>query len=401
MTISSISNLSVQGTLTSVLQAEQSSLTTLTTQLSTQQQYTDLTDYTPSQARNLISLQSTATQRQAYLSVIGTVSTNLSVYDTTLTDLESVAAQAQTIVNNNQSFNADSASNVSIESGNYLQSVTADLNQEINGRYIYSGTRYTTAPVQDLATLSTSSLTPTIQTDGSTLPTYDSESSLVGAVSGQTINITGTPIAGQEMTITINNSAYNYTVQAGDTATDVAANFAAEISGGGVPTTNSGGVLTVDPSGTINSTNVTTTDAASYTTDQASIDTGFTVNYGLSSNNPAFQQLIAGLRYLQAAGQSTDSATYTSNMQQASSLITSAISSLQAVHTAVANNINVMTSETASQNAAITSLTNQVADIQQVDVTQVSTEITALQTILQASYLVTGDIEKLSIVSYL
>lgn len=160
-------------------------------------------------------------------------------------------------------------------------------------------------------------------------------------------------------------------------------------------------VLTVDSASTINSATATATSATAYTTDTGTIDTGYTVNYGITSDNPAMQQLVAGLRYMQAAGQSTDQATYKAYMTQAASLISSAITSLQGLHTTVANNINVMTNEKDAQNTALTNLTEQVANISQIDTTQVSAELTSMETTLQASYSVTGSILKLSIVSYL
>ncbi len=104
---------------------------------------------------------------------------------------------------------------------------------------------------------------------------------------------------------------------------------------------------------------------------------------------------------MQAAGNATDFRTYKTNMAQATTLLTTAITSLQAVHTTVANNINTLTSETTTQNNAISSITNQVDDIQQVNVTQVATELNLLQTQLQASYSATGTLEKMSIVNYL
>ena len=125
------------------------------------------------------------------------------------------------------------------------------------------------------------------------------------------------------------------------------------------------------------------------------------MQYGVTSNNPAFQQLIAGLRFMQAAGNTTDPATYKTDMGQASSLLTSALSALQAVHTTVAGNINTLTNEITVQNNAINDLTSQVNDIQQVNVTQVATELNILQTQLQASYSATGTLEKMSIVNYL
>ena len=72
-------------------------------------QSSNLTDYTPVQANQLLDFQNGITQRQSYISSIKTVQARLSVYDSdSLTDLESVASQAQTLAaSGNQTYNAE------------------------------------------------------------------------------------------------------------------------------------------------------------------------------------------------------------------------------------------------------------------------------------------------------
>jgi flagellar hook-associated protein 3 FlgL len=402
--LTSISNVSIQQILTSQLQAEQTNLAQLSEQLATGQEYTNLTDYAPSDALNLMNLQNSATQRQAYISVINTVQTRLSGYDTTMTDMESIVAQAQTLADGNPNFSATEAPSIASLAGNFLKSVSVDLNQQIGGRYIYAGSRYTTAPVADLSTLGAPS--PTIYTDGATLPAYDADAatgSLTMAVAtspSQTVTITGTPANGQSASVTVNGTTYTYATTASDTADSVATGLAALIPGASVDGTNHN-QIDIAGSGDTISASSNTTNAAAYATDSATIDSGYNVQYGVTSDNPAFQKLVAGLQYLQAAGNSTDAATYQANMTQASSLLTSALTGLDALHASVADNTNTLTAETTTQNNAINDITNQVDNIQQVDITQVSTELNLLQTQLQASYSATGTIERMSIVNYL
>ncbi len=147
MSLTSISNASIQQILSSQLQAEQANLSQLTEELSSGQQYTNLTHYTPSDALNLMNLQNSATQKQAYIGVINTVQARLSGYDNTLSDMESVVSQAQTLADGNPSFSADEAPSIAAEANSFLESVTVDLNQQIGGRYIYAGSRYDTPPV--------------------------------------------------------------------------------------------------------------------------------------------------------------------------------------------------------------------------------------------------------------
>ena len=69
----SISTASLGSMLTTQLQSQQATLAQLTAQLSSRQQHNDLTDYAPSDALNLMNLQDSATQSQAYIGVINTV----------------------------------------------------------------------------------------------------------------------------------------------------------------------------------------------------------------------------------------------------------------------------------------------------------------------------------------
>ncbi|MDD4616756.1 MAG: flagellin [Alphaproteobacteria bacterium] len=323
MSVTFVSNLGRAQSLATTLKYEQSTLTDLSTQLSTTKRHTDLTDYTASEARSLINLQSSAAQKQSYLNVISSVNVTLSIYDTTLTDLEDVVMQAQSLANNNPTYDANTAMNIAIQAGNYLKSVSVDLNQDLNGRYIYSGSRFTTPPVVDLTT-TTADLTSDIITDESALPAYDSQ------------------YPGDESTL-----------------------------------------------------------KAAYNADSAMVNSSYTLDYGITSNDPAFQKTIAGLRYLQAAGNATDAATYSDYLSKAQDLLSDALPAIQSLHTTVANYQNAMTREKNAINTALDNLTTQVNNIQAVDTTEVSTEITAMETVLQASYSVTGTILKLSIVNFL
>jgi flagellin-like hook-associated protein FlgL len=404
MTINQVSTTSIQQILTSQLQAEQSNLAQLSEQLATSKKYTDLTDYSPSDALNILNLQDSSTQRQAYIGVINTVQTRLSGYDTTMTDMESVVSQAQALAAGNPNYSAASAPGIAAIASNFLKSVSVDLDQQIGGRYIYAGSRYTTEPVTDLTTL-TNTPSSTILTDGASLPVYDSgysASATTTAISGQTVTFGGTPGSPQNASVTIGGTTYTYAVQPSDTLSTIAAGLASVLNTAGITGSSAtGAVLTVGGSTAPSAAAVNVTDTAAYATDSATIDSGYTVQYGVTSNSPAFQQLISGLQFLQAAGNATDNTTYQANLTQATTLLTSALSSIEGLHSTVANNINSLTDETTSQNTGLSNITDQIDNIQQVDLTQVSTELNLLQTQLQASYSATGTIERMSIVQYL
>lgn len=322
MSVAAVSSASLYRIMTKQLTSVRDQLADLSTQLSSGKKHSDLAEYDATDAKNTLNLKSTIALREAYLNNINTVSTRLTSYDSTLTDMESLASLAKTLAAGNQTYSADTASSIAATADSYLKSIEVDLNQQLNGRYLYAGSRYDTKPVSDLTSLGTPSAT--IYSDNLTLPDYDTGYAGVGS-----------------------------------------------------------------------------TDATAYALDSATIADGYSVSYGVSSDNPAFQKLIAGMRFLKAAGQSTDQATYTTNITQATSLLTSALVDMQAVHTAVANDINLMTTEKKNQNTAITNLANQLSDITNVDTTQVSVEITAMQTTLEASYTVTGNLGKMSLANYL
>ncbi len=408
MSTGTISNLSIVYSLSSQLVKQQTDISKLALQLSSHEKNSDLTDYDPSDARNIISIQSAASEKQAYLKVISTASNNLSFYDATLTDLEDLVSSAQDLIGKNGAYSEDSARSVSVLATSYLKSVTADLNQLVNGRYLFSGTRFSTTPVQDLSQLPESTLSTTIETDGLTVPSYDIRSTISLSTSEQSVTVTGAAnglTGSQTASFDIDGTVYTVSIDSTDsTAEEVAADICAKLIAAGVSVSVDGSnpaQLNFDAALTIDSAQAITTDQTAYVTDKATIDTNYTVDYGVTSNDPSIQKLIAGLRYLQAAGNSTDKDTYTANLNQAIALLAPALTEIQNMHTLLANSINIMSNEKEAQNKAITNLTTSLSNVQGVDITQTSVEMTALETILQASYSVTGNILKMSIVSYL
>ena len=64
-----------------------------------------------------------------------------------MTDLESVVSQAQSAASANPAYNPQNTGSIASLATSLMKSVTVDLNTQIGGRYIYAGSRYTTAPV--------------------------------------------------------------------------------------------------------------------------------------------------------------------------------------------------------------------------------------------------------------
>src|SRR5271163_3865636 len=102
--MSGISTIGIQLQAITNLLGETTNLNTLNQQLATGQQHNDLTDYSPVDASNLLSFQNTINQRQGYLNSMETVQTRLSMYDTTMSDMENIAQQAESLASQNQNF---------------------------------------------------------------------------------------------------------------------------------------------------------------------------------------------------------------------------------------------------------------------------------------------------------
>ncbi|MBV8061713.1 MAG: hypothetical protein JO126_01585 [Alphaproteobacteria bacterium] len=325
--MTNVSTVGLQMLLINNMSSEKTTLEQLNTQLGTGQEHDNLTDYTASQARQILDLNSQVTQRQSYISSIKNVQSRLGVYDLSMSDMESVAAQASTLASQNQNYDGAKASSILSQLTTMLKQVTDDLNQKVGDRYIYAGTRYSTAPVTDLTKLTDTPSSTTTDTSNYYLPDYDTQY-----------------------------------------------------------------------------VNSTSTSGAAYAQDQVLVDQGYTVTYGISSNNTSFQQLVAGLRFIQSAvtaGQSGDTATYSSDMTTANNLLTAGLSGIQAIHAGLASNQNILSNEISTQNTDISNLQDQITGITGIDQASVAASLTAMQTQIEASYSATASTEKLSLTQYL
>lgn len=138
---------------------------------------------------------------------------------------------------------------------------------------------------------------------------------------------------------------------------------------------------------------------AAFAKDSATIDAGYSINYGVSSNDSGFQKLILGLRWAYAATQ--DSNNYSNYMDTARTLLTQSLSEMRQTHGNVVSNIGIIDTVQKQHKALISDLNSQVDDIQKADSAEVSTKITFLQSQLEASYSVTAKIASLSLAKYI
>jgi flagellar hook-associated protein 3 FlgL len=171
---------------------------------------------------------------------------------------------------------------------------------------------------------------------------------------------------------------------------------------------NQTGTPTFDPAGLPNPGDLVTSVAANYYGGdsgiaQATVDHNVTVQYGITGDNPAFEQIIRVLNFFanDATPLSQANATDVANVQQGQNMLARAAQSVQQlVAVSGEQRADLAQLRTAHKNAmtlASTSLNN----IQQVDSATAITQLNTLQTQLQASYQTINVLQSLSLANYL
>lgn len=171
-----ISSLGIFYNTNSNLSSSNSLLSKLTEQQTTGYKSTNLTDYTASEAQQLLNAASTINEQEGYLDVIATLETRMETYDTTLTGIEDTIATITSAITSASTYDETNANSLATQLDGAMSQMTYYLNQKVGDRYIYSGTRYTTAPVCDITTLP---IPPTetapYTTSGNEVPSYDTQ----------------------------------------------------------------------------------------------------------------------------------------------------------------------------------------------------------------------------------
>lgn len=162
----------------------------------------------------------------------------------------------------------------------------------------------------------------------------------------------------------------------------------------------------VNASALPNPGNLATANTAYYGGDnnvqQATIDQNTTISYGITANNPAFEQIIRALNFIANSGSlSQSNATDVANVSQASQLLTNGLAQLQTLQ----GNLGLQQAQVASTQ---TNLSNSISlgsttlsNIVQVNSATAITQLNTLQTQLQASYQTVNILQQSSLVNYL
>ncbi len=328
---------------TGLIDKGENELQLLTNQLNSQTKSTSLAGYGTA-APTVLNLNSSINETQSYVNNTTQVGTYLSAYDSSLTELQSDATQLSNAIGSLGANDPPSQQNLADLVKGLQVDVTATLNSQVGGRYLYAGTRYTTQPVVDLTTLPAPT-TPTAFTavTPTALPTQPTP-----------------PAAG----VPANSPLPDYDTQ-----------------GQGTPPGT-------DPYN------------QAYATQTVNLSPQTTLNYGVTSNDPSIQALVYALQQAQAASTATQpqQAQFLAN---ANSALIQAQQGIQSLQQSNAENQVTVTTEQTTQKTAINNLQTQLGNLTQVDPTTVATQITALQNQLQGTFQVTSTILNLSLLNFI
>ncbi len=128
------------------------------------------------------------------------------------------------------------------------------------------------------------------------------------------------------------------------------------------------------------------------------------VQYDASANQPAFRDLLKGLSMLSmlsAPSTQLDSSAQTQLLSQASSVLSKAQNEITNLQGSLGGVQSSLTAAATAQTAAATATQAQIANYVQADTYTDSTQLTQLQTQLQATYSLTSQISQLSLVHFM
>jgi len=135
---------------------------------------------------------------------------------------------------------------------------------------------------------------------------------------------------------------------------------------------------------------------------QASVDNNVTLTYGITASDPAFEHFIRVLNFLaNSPSFSQGNATDVANVTQATQMLNQSVVELQTLQGTVALQQGQLTNQLNSHQTAVSLAKGSIAGIQQVDAATAITQLTTLQTQLQASYQTVGILQQLSLVNYI
>lgn len=123
----------------------------------------------------------------------------------------------------------------------------------------------------------------------------------------------------------------------------------------------------------------------------------FETTYGITANEPAFEELLRALSYMDYAGANLDNAV----LEEAFTLMKSAVDGLSDIRGRIGASSKVLESAKSGHEDYLTYTTNLVSTLEDVDVAEATTRLAQDEVQLQASYLSLSRISGLSLLNYL
>ena len=123
----------------------------------------------------------------------------------------------------------------------------------------------------------------------------------------------------------------------------------------------------------------------------------FETSYGITADEPAFEELLRALSYMDYAGANLDNAV----LEEAFTLMKSAVDGLSDIRGRIGASSKVLESAKSGHEDYLTYTTNLVSTLEDVDVAEATTRLAQDEVQLQASYLSLSRISELSLLNYL
>jgi len=166
-----------------------------------------------------------------------------------------------------------------------------------------------------------------------------------------------------------------------------------------------------DPSGLPNPGDLTTpvngAPPAGYyagddTVSKATVDNDLTLSYGVTADNPAFEQVVRVLNYLaNAPAFDPNNPTDVANVNQAQQLVTQSATQLQQLNASIGEQESELNGLLTAHQSTLTLAQSNLSNIEQVNTSTAITQLDTLQTQLEASYQTVNVLQSLSLASYL
>jgi flagellar hook-associated protein 3 FlgL len=314
-------------------------------------QYADLGLQLGDQSGYELSLRNQTNLLQSLTTANSLTVTSMKTASAALDSIRSTAQSAAEALASVTAGSSTAASTLLSTGTNALQSLITDANTTANGQYVFGGINSGVAPMADYFSSTTSAA-----------------ESAIDAAFQSTFGFAPT-------------SASASTISASDMQSFLSGPYASLFSGAN---------WTSDWS-SASSTDVTTQIAPNET-----------VATTTDTNQPGFQQLAEGYAMLtEFGGSSLSTDAQQAVVTAASSLINQGIASITEIESSLGTAQTQVTDATNSMSNQLTILQTQIGNLDDVNSSQIATQLNSLQTQLETSYQLTAQLQKLSLAQYL